>query len=165
MLRFGKRELAASAVMAALVCVTTLLIQIPIPATKGFFNVGDAMVMVSALTFGPIVGFFAGGLGSSLADFIGGWYVWIPFTLVIKGIEGFLTGAVIVLDDKQGTRHLILAWFIGGLEMVAGYFIVQYYMYGFSAALVEAPANIVQMAVSGIIGIPLAAALKQRIKL
>jgi uncharacterized membrane protein len=49
--------------------------------------------------------------------------------------------------------------------MVAGYFIVQYYMYGFSAALVEAPANIVQMAVGGIIGIPLAAALKQRIKL
>ncbi len=165
MLRFGTRELAASAVMAALVCVTTLLIQIPIPATQGFFNVGDAMVMVSALTFGPIVGFFAGGLGSSLADLIGGWYVWVPFTLVIKGIEGFLTGALIVLDEKQGIKKLILAWFFGGFEMVAGYFIVQYYMYGFSAALVEAPANIVQMAVGGIIGIPLAAALKQRIKL
>ena len=109
MLRFGTRELAASAVMGALVCVTTLLIQIPIPATKGFFNVGDALVIVSALTFGPFVGLFAGGVGSSLADLIGGWYVWVPFTLVIKGIEGFLTGAVIVLDEEQRTRKLILA--------------------------------------------------------
>ena len=165
MLRFGTRELATSAVMGALVCVTTLLIQIPIPATKGFFNVGDALVMISALTFGPIVGFFAGGFGSSLADLIGGWYVWVPFTLVIKGIEGFLTGAVTVLDEEQGKRKLILAWFIGGLEMVAGYFIVQYYLYGFSAALVETPFNIVQMAVGGIVGIPLSVVLKKRIKL
>ena len=165
MLRFGTRELAASAVMAALVCVTTLFIQIPIPATQGFFNVGDAMVMVASLAFGPIVGFFAGGLGSSLADFIGGWYVWVPFTLVIKGIEGFLTGAVILLDEKQGIRRLILAWFIGGFEMVTGYFLVQSYLYGFSAALVEAPFNVIQMVVAGIVGIPLAAALKQRIKL
>ena len=165
MLRFGARELAASAVMGALVCVATLLIQIPIPATKGFFNVGDALVIVSALTFGPFVGLFAGGVGSSLADLIGGWYVWVPFTLVIKGIEGFLTGAVIVLDEEQGRKKLILAWFIGGLEMVAGYFIVQYYMYGFSAAFVEVPFNIVQMAVSGIVGIPLSVVLKQRIKL
>jgi len=53
---FGTRETAASAVMAALVCATTMLIQVPIPATEGFFNIGDAMIMVSALTFGPIVG-------------------------------------------------------------------------------------------------------------
>ena len=94
MLRFGTREIAISAIMAALVCAPTLLIQLPIPATQGFFNVGDSMVMVAALTFGPIVGFFAGGFGSSLADLIGGWYVWVPFTLVIKGLEGFLAGSV-----------------------------------------------------------------------
>jgi uncharacterized membrane protein len=38
-------------------------------------------------------------------------------------------------------------------------------MYGFSAALVEVPFNIVQMAVGGIVGIPLSVALKKRIKL
>jgi hypothetical protein len=48
MLRFGTREIALSAVLAALVCATTLLIQIPIPATQGFFNVGDAMVKVAS---------------------------------------------------------------------------------------------------------------------
>lgn len=61
--------------MVALVTVATMLIQIPIPATQGFFNIGDAIIMVTALTFGPVVGGIAGGLGSSLADLLGGWYV------------------------------------------------------------------------------------------
>ena len=74
----GTRELAVSTVMAALVAVATMFIQIPIPATEGFFNVGDSMIMVAALTFGPVVGAVAGGLGSALADFLGGWYVWVP---------------------------------------------------------------------------------------
>jgi len=60
MVRFGTRELAASAVMAALVCVATMLVQFPIPATHGFFNVGDAMVMVAALT---LVSFVASLIG------------------------------------------------------------------------------------------------------
>ncbi len=163
---FGTRELAASAIMAALVCVATMLIQFPIPATQGFFNVGDAMVMVAALTFGPTVGAIAGGLGSSLADFLGGWYVWVPFTLIIKGIEGLLAGWILGKgSEDQGSFRLVLAWMVGGLEMVAGYFIVQVYMYGFSAALVEAPFNFVQMAVGGIVGIPVSLALKQRLRI
>lgn len=166
MLKFGTREIAISAVMAALVCVATLLIQVPIPATKGVFNVGDVFVVVSALTFGPIVGFIAGGFGSSLADLLGGWYFWIPFTLVIKGVEGFLVGAIMVLDEEGAeTKTRILAWLVGGLEMVIGYFLVQYYIYGFGAALTELPFNIIQMTVGGIIGIPLSIVITRRIKL
>jgi len=152
--------------MAALVCVATMLVQFPIPATQGFFNVGDAMVMVAALTFGPVVGAIAGGIGSSLADFLGGWYVWVPFTLVIKGVEGLLAGMVLRFGgEEHGTLRVVLAWLVGGLEMVTGYFLVQVYMYGFSAALVEVPFNFVQMAVAGIVGIPISLALKQRLRI
>lgn len=162
--RFGTRELAASAIMGALVAVTTMLIQIPIPATEGFFNIGDAMVMVAALTFGPIVGAMAGGIGSALADFIGGWYIWVPFTLVIKGIEGFLAGYILRINEgNNGISRLVLAWLVGGLEMVGGYFLVQVYMYGFNAALVEVPFNFVQMAAGGLVGIPVTLALRKRV--
>ena len=158
----NSRELAASAIMAAMVAVATLLIQIPIPATHGFFNFGDSMIMDAALTFGPVVGAIAGGLGSALGDFLGGWYIWVPFTLIIKGFEGFLTGWVLsILGEEKRNLHLIIAWMVGGVEMVIGYFIVQTYMYGFGAALVELPINFVQMLVGGIIGIPLAAALNR----
>lgn len=146
--------LALAAVMAALVTVTTYMIQVPIPATQGFFNVGDGMIMVAALTFGPVIGGIAGGLGSSLADLIGGWYVWVIPTLVIKGIEGLIAGWISNKSKEQGFRTSILAWLIGGSEMVLGYFIVQVYLYGLQAALVEVPFNLVQMTVGGIIGIP-----------
>jgi len=166
MLRFGTREIAISAIMAALICATTLLIQLPVPATQGFFNIGDAMVMVAAITFGPIVGFFAGGVGSSLADLIGGWHVWVPFTLVIKGLEGFIAGSIMVLDDENNSvKTKIVAWIAAGAEMVVGYFLVQYYMYGLGAALTEMPFNILQMAVGGIVGIPLSIVIAQRIEL
>jgi uncharacterized membrane protein len=128
--------MAMAAVMAALVCVTTMLIQVPIPATEGFFNIGDAMIMVAALTGGPIVGAFAGGVGSSLADLLGGWYVWVIPTLLIKGTEGFLAGWML-RRGQPNVQHVVLAWIVGGLAMVFGYFIVQIYLYGFSAAVVE----------------------------
>lgn len=162
---FGTREVAASGVMAALVCVTTMLITIPIPATQGFFNIGDAMIMVAALTFGPIVGGIAGGIGSSLADILGGWYNYAPFTLIIKGIEGVLTGYIIARSKKQNLLVLILAWVVGGLEMVAGYFTAQAFAlgYGIAGASVEAPFNFVQMAVGGLVGIPVSLTLKTRI--
>lgn len=156
--------IAMAAVMAALICITTMLIQVPIPATEGFFNVGDAMIMVAALTGGPIVGAFAGGIGSSLADLLGGWYVWVIPTLIIKGIEGFLAGWILS-RGRQSLPNLVLAWVVGGCEMVVGYFLVQVYMYGFSAALVELPFNFVQMAVGGIVGIPVSQALKRMISL
>jgi uncharacterized membrane protein len=155
--------IAVTAVMAALVCVTTMLIQVPIPATEGYFNIGDAIIMVAALTFGPIVGAIAGGLGASLADLLGGWYIWVIPTLIIKGVEGLLAGWILSRSNNQSIQSLLLAWIIGGSEMVLGYFIAQVFMYGFSAAVVEIPFNFVQMAVGGIVGIPISRALIRRI--
>jgi uncharacterized membrane protein len=155
--------IALATVMAALGCVTTMLIQLPIPATDGFFNIGDAIIMVAALTGGPLVGAFAGGVGSSLADLFGGWYVWVIPTLLIKGTEGFLVGWIL-RRVKQNVQNVVLAWIVGGCEMVFGYFLVQVYLYGLSAAFVELPFNFVQMAVGGIVGIPVSQALKRMIR-
>ncbi len=39
------------AIFGALICVLTMIIVIPIPATQGFINIGDAGVMITALLF------------------------------------------------------------------------------------------------------------------
>ena len=80
------RELVASAMMMTMVRILTMLIQFPNPATQGFLNVGDAIAMVTTLTFGPVVGAIAGGLGSSLANFLGGWYVWVDGEIRYKDL-------------------------------------------------------------------------------
>ncbi|NIN52586.1 MAG: ECF transporter S component [Nitrososphaeria archaeon] len=159
------RSVAAAGVMGALVCVATMLIQLPIPATEGFFNVGDALVIVSSLTFGPIVGGLAGGLGSALADALGGWYNWVPFTLVIKGAEGLVAGYLAGDRENRGLQRILVAWVVGGLVMVSGYFLVQVYLYGLGGALVELPFNFVQMLVAGIVGIPISIALQRQLRL
>lgn len=91
-MKFSLKALSILAIFTGVVCVATLVLKIDIPLTYGFFNVGDSMVYVTALLFGPIIGGIAGGVGSSLADILLGapWYA--PGTLVIKGIEGLIVG-------------------------------------------------------------------------
>jgi uncharacterized membrane protein len=93
---------AFTAVMTALVTLATMIIQIPIPATKGLFNLGDSMVYISALLFGPYVGGFAGGVGSMLSDVFTGYAIYAPATLIIKGTEGFVVG-LLSQRFRQGT--------------------------------------------------------------
>ena len=109
-----------SAMMAALVTVSTYVIQIPVPATNGYINIGDVMVFTSALVFGPLVGGIAGGLGSSLADILGGYWPFVPVTFVVKGLEGLVSG--LISDSRHVTKDT-LAVLAGGIIMISGYFL------------------------------------------
>lgn len=89
------RDVALTGLMTALVFIVTRAFIIPIPQTKGFFNIGEAAVYTAAVLFGPRVGALAGGLGSALADLSLGYATFAPYTLVIKGIEGYVVGALV----------------------------------------------------------------------
>jgi uncharacterized membrane protein len=145
---------------SALVTVSTLLIRIPNPM-GGYFNLGDVMIFVSALTFGPFIGGVAGGLGSAIADMIGFPLFAVP-TLIIKGLEGFLAG--LVADGKHAYRD-VLAVVFAGFEMVIGYFIVEAFVlqWGVAGALAEVPGNVAQIVIGGLLGIPLAYILRRRL--
>ncbi len=152
---------ALAAVMAALVAVATFIIQIPIPATGGYLNFGDIMIFISALTFGPTVGGFAGGVGSFISDVAGGFATFAPFTLVIKGIEGLIAGAI--SNRKKAWRDIIAVVF-AGIEMVTGYFLVEFFALSEGwAALGEVPGNILQIVAGALIGIPIALVLRKRL--
>ncbi|UCH31798.1 MAG: ECF transporter S component [Candidatus Bathyarchaeota archaeon] len=151
-------EISIWAVAAALVCIATLIIRIPNPM-GGYFNIGDVMIFVSALTFGPIAGGVAGGIGSALADLIG-FPVFVIPTLFIKGIEGFLAGFI---SNKKTIFRDLLAVTIAGIEMVVGYFIIEVYLWGIGEALLEIPGNIGQIVIGGFIGIPIAVILRNRL--
>lgn len=165
MVSLDTRQIAAIGVMGALVTIATMMFSFPIPATSGYFNLGDSIVVITSLTFGPIVGALAGGLGSGLADLLGGWYNWVIFTTVIKGIEGYIIGKLAGDKETRTTQKTVIAWAVGSGEMVLGYFLVQVYMYGLAGAIAELPFNIVQWATAGIIGIPVSIALKDRLDL
>jgi len=147
-------------VMTALVAVGTMIVRIPNPM-GGYFNVGDVMIFVSALTFNPMVGGFAGGVGSAISDAIG-FPVFVIPTLIIKGLEGFLAG---LISNRKSVFRDILAVVVAGSEMIIGYFLAELYplQWGLGGALAEVPGNIAQIFIGGIVGIPIAYVVRRRI--
>ena len=151
-------KIASAAIFAALVAAATLLFVIPIPATSGYFNLGETLIYVAALLFGPLVGAVAGA-GASIADaLVAAQYA--PGTLTIKAIEGFLVGTItkkLNQKIKSLTICATIAIIIGGFEMVLGYFLYETLALGYPVALaaVEIPFNIVQMLIGLIIAVPI----------
>lgn len=152
-------QLSLMAVMSALVTAGTLIVQIP-NGMGGYFNVGDVMIFVAALTFNPFVGGVAGGLGSALADIMLGFAPFAPFTLAIKGFEGLIAS---LIKNKKSLYRDIFAVVVAGAEMVGGYFIVEVFLWGLGGALAEVLPNIAQIAIGGIIGVPVALVLRRRL--
>ncbi len=147
------------AVTVALVFVTTFSFQVYIPATKGYFNFGDIMIFIVSLTFGPLVGGIAGGLGSSLSDAFSSSPQYAPFTLVIKGLEGFIAG---LISQRSISRRVGIAWSFASLEMIGGYFVAEsLVLTGYPASLACVPVDILQVVAGGIVGIPASEALKR----
>ncbi|UCG36732.1 MAG: ECF transporter S component [Candidatus Bathyarchaeota archaeon] len=121
---------AIAAIFAALVCVATVILSIYVPQTRGYFNIGETMVYTTALLFGPIIGAFAGGVGSMFADLILGYSVYAPATLVIKACEGFVVGFLAGKTPEAGSkaRWLFFTLAMGTLSGAAlGYVGASYY--------------------------------------
>jgi uncharacterized membrane protein len=47
--------------------------------------------------------------------------------------------------------------------MITGYFLVEYFLWGYGGALAEIPTNIAQIVIGGILGIPIAIILRDRL--
>jgi uncharacterized membrane protein len=153
--------LALAPVSIALVFIVTYsTANFTIPATKGYFDFGDIIIFIIALTFGPTVGGLAGGLGSSLSDALSaGSQVYAPFTLVIKGLEGFVAGYLAFRGSRGRTGF---AWIFASAIMVGGYFLAESLaIVGYPASLVDVPFNVVQVVAGGVIGIPVSRFLRR----
>ncbi len=98
-------RLSITAIFTSLVFVATVIFSIYVPHTEGFFNIGETMVYTTALLFGPLVGAFAGGVGSMLADMFLGFFNYAPATLVIKACEGAVVGVLSKKRPKFSSKH------------------------------------------------------------
>jgi uncharacterized membrane protein len=137
--------------MIAATAALTMLISIPFPLTRGYFNLGDAMVMLAGLLLGARLGGIAGGVGSAIADVLLGFGYFAPMTLLIKGTEGFLTG---LIGHNRTLPFRIAGVVAGAIAMLLGYFSVETPLYGIGAAIAElSTINILQVTAGAIISL------------
>lgn len=145
------QKIVVSAMLAALVCVATMIIKIPSPL-KGYLNLGDCVVLLSGWLLSPVYGFLAAGIGSALADLFSGYVVYAPATFVIKGLMAVAAYFCFKhMHTKLGNLpSRIISGIIAEIIMTAGYFVFEGFMYGFVPSLANIPANAVQ-GVAGLI--------------
>lgn len=139
-----------NALLIALVCVSTMVIQIPIPL--GYMHLGNTCILLAGVLFGPVSGLLAGGIGSALADLLTGYTQWVLPTLIIKGIMGFAIGWI--AWGKGKNAHMkSLRTFLGSLAgiiiMVLGYFIGGSILYG---SIYTGAAQIPGLTFEGVLG-------------
>jgi uncharacterized membrane protein len=162
---FSTKKIVLSGLMLAVVFLATYFIKIPYPL--GYWNMGDAAVIISAAFLGPIGGFIAGGFGSALSDVALGYAIFAPFTLIIKGLEGVIVAIIyrrLAVKGENSTKYngflpIIVASAFGALLMVSGYFITELLIlpvfvpdYGIVAAFAELIPNLAQGAVAVVVG-------------
>ncbi|MBR4376069.1 MAG: ECF transporter S component [Spirochaetia bacterium] len=149
-------KIASAAILTAVTVVMTIAVRIPVAPTRGYINLGDLAIYFTALSFGPVTAFIAGGLGTAIADILSGFSQWAPFSFIIHGLQGLAVGLIFkILLKKENNFSVILSGIIvfavGTVIMAGGYFAVGSIMAGTGAAVVEIPGNIVQN-LAGIIG-------------
>ena len=99
------KKIIMTALFAALACVATMSIRIPTPGTGGYIHPGDAIVILAGIILGPVYGMLAGGIGSALSDLIGGYFVYVPITLVIKGLVALVSGLIYQKMCRSGKKR------------------------------------------------------------
>ncbi len=151
------RTVALYAVLTAMTTAVTMTLVIPLP-TRGYFNVGEAMVFFSAFTFGWRAGMICGGIGSAAADLLLGFGFFAPITLVAKGSEGLVAG-ILGRTHLGTTRMKVLGIWAGGSCMVVTYFVCEWLLFGFGNAILELPLNGLQVLLGGLIGLALSQAI------
>lgn len=141
-----------TAIAVALTYVFTAFINIrlPIMANGGLIHLGNAPLFIFAVIFGKKTGAIAGGVGMGMFDLLSGWTVWAPFTFVIVGCMGYVTG--IVTEKKRGYGWIIVAMFLALIIKIVGYYIAEGIIYGnWLAPLTSIPGNVIQVTVAIII--------------
>lgn len=137
------RKLVFSALLAALTCICTMVIQIPVPATGGYINLGDSIVLLCAWYVGGVYGVAAAGIGSMMADIFSGYAIYAPATFVIKALMAL--AAYLIFRKLHSHRGQYLGALAAALILLVGYFTYEAVFLGYGIAAAAAiPANLIQ---------------------
>ena len=167
--KFTTKDMVETALLTALVFVATSFINIrlPIAASGGLVHLGTAMLVIASVVFGKEKGAIAGAVGMAIFDLSSGWALWAPFTFVIRGVMGYILGAISYSNNKNGDNNIIniFALIISGIWMIGGYYITEVILYGnWLSPMASIPGDITQIIMALIIGIPMAKILKKYVK-
>lgn len=157
------KEMVQISLLTALTYLAVSFINIP-NGNFGVIHLGDSMIIVAAILFGKKHGAIAGGIGMAMFDFFSPYAIWTPYTLIIKGIMGFIVGSIAFSGKSKGNNGIknSIAIIIAGVWMIVGYYFAEAVITNNILLPIQSViGNIIQITSGGIIGILLAIAIKK----
>lgn len=158
------KQLAFTALFSAFCLLGTLVIVIPLPSA-GYFNTGDAFVLLSGWCLGPLYGSLAAAIGSSLADIVSGFAFYAPATFIIKGFDAFIAYMVWAFCKKAIKKESLdflcraFSTIFAELFMVLGYLLFESVFYGFGVAVASVLGNVLQAICCAVLAVALVASV------
>lgn len=149
------KKIVITALFSVLIFTGTFFIKVPTPPV-GYVNLGDALILLAAIYLPLPYSIIAAAVGASLADFIGGYAVYLPATFIIKAAMSIV---VYFLSKKC---HYIVGFALAEILMIIGYFIFEAVFIGLGiGAAVSLLPNTVQGTFSIILAITLCTIIKK----
>lgn len=141
--------IVATAMLTALTTLATTFLKIPLPV--GYIHLGDTVVVLAALLLPAGYACFAGGVGCALADVLGGYAAWAPWSLLAKVA---MAVSIMIMSRRAlnkaelstaGKTIMVLGFVLAATLNIAVYYIAEGYMYGnWIAPAVGIPTNALQ---------------------
>lgn len=119
------RKLIFYSLFTAIIFISTYSIKFPTPF--GFAHVGNISILFISITYGPYLSMFSGAIGTMLADILGGYFIWAPFSLFIHGLQGYITGKL--ANVTSSFYEKFVAIYIGSILSTALYLMANFLLY------------------------------------
>lgn len=151
--------LVTTALLSALTLVCTMLLRIPV-GPDCYIHLGDAVVILAVLILPRPYACFSGVVGATLADLIGGFAFWAPWTFIIKLFFVLILGLFIDISRKNtsdknifGVHYIeFIGLIVGGIIAILGYFISERILFGnWLPAATCIPFNLIQVTAGSIV--------------
>lgn len=151
-----------SSLFSALIFVATL-IHLPIFSSQGYFHLGDSIIYLASSILPFPFAAAAAAVGGVLSDVLGGYFIWAPFTAVIKimNVAPFAVANKLRKSNKKFDILSITACIISGIITVGMYFLASRVIYGsFAAAAADILGNTIQAVASAVVYLVISAVPK-----
>ncbi|MGN1113664.1 MAG: TIGR04002 family protein [Oscillospiraceae bacterium] len=148
--------LVFTGLFTAIIYVLTAFLHVP--TIKGYVHIGDGIIFLAASVLPTPYAVFAAAVGGALSDALSGYWIWVPATLIIKGLTAlFFTSKKPTILNVRNFIALIPALIlcVGGYGLYSGIFIYGNLVAGFADAI----PNVLQIATSAVLYIILGFAL------
>ncbi len=146
-----------AAMLAALTCVFTMFLKIPIMGGNGYIHLGDMVIYLAASLLPLPYAMASAAIGGTLADILGGAAVWAPATFIIKALLTlcFTRKGKTIISVRNAVACVLCA-----VITVGGYYIAEGIIYGnWIAAVASIPWNVAQAVGSALLYAALSFAL------